>query len=280
MQAEAIRFLSNEVRKETDHTRRGPGGGRLPPRQGQGAAALAAGGIIPTPATVAQRPGGTYKRAMQYKTILFDLDGTLTDSEPGIVNSVRYALRSFGMEAEPTTLRSFIGPPLYDSFRGTMGMSDADAKRAVDTYRVYFRDKGIFENAPYPGVPEMLEALRAAGRRLIVATSKPEVFAKRIAEHFGFAGALEGVYGADMEGKRSSKIDVIRYAMRERGITPSSAVMVGDRKYDITGAREAGLADIGVLYGYGSREELVEAGATRLAASVADLREMLSSSDG
>lgn len=164
---------------------------------------------------------------MQYKTILFDLDGTLTDSEPGIVNSVRYALRSFGMEAEPTTLRSFIGPPLYDSFRGTMGMSDADAKRAVDTYRVYFRDKGIFENAPYPGVPEMLEALRAAGRRLIVATSKPEVFAKRIAEHFGFAGALEGVYGADMEGKRSSKIDVIRYAMRERGIAPSSAVMVG-----------------------------------------------------
>ena len=126
----------------------------------------------------------------------------------------------------------------------------------------------------------MLEVLHAAGRRLIVATSKPEVFAKRIAEQFGFAGALEGVYGADMEGKRSSKIDVIRYAMRERGIAPSSAVMVGDRKYDITGAREAGLADIGVLYGYGSREELVEAGATRLAASVADLREMLSSSDG
>lgn len=252
----------------------------MPPRAGSRGGSPCPGGIIPTPATVAQRPGGTYKRAMQYKTILFDLDGTLTDSEPGIVNSVRYALRSFGMEAEPATLRSFIGPPLYDSFRGTMGMSDADAKRAVDTYRVYFRDKGIFENAPYPGVPEMLEALRAAGRRLIVATSKPEVFAKRIAEHFGFAGALEGVYGADMEGKRSSKIDVIRYAMRERGITPSSAVMVGDRKYDITGAREAGLADIGVLYGYGSREELVEAGATRLAASVADLREMLSSSDG
>ena len=279
MQAEVIRFLPNEVRKDTDHTCLGPGGA-CPPGQGQGAAALAAGGIIPALTKVAQRPGGTYKRAMQYKTILFDLDGTLTDSEPGIVNSVRYALRSFGMEAEPATLRSFIGPPLYDSFRGTMGMSDADAKRAVDTYRVYFRDKGIFENAPYPGVPEMLEVLRAAGGQLIVATSKPEVFAKRIAEHFGFAGSLEGVYGADMEGKRSSKIDVIRYAMRERGITPSSAVMVGDRKYDITGAREAGLADIGVLYGYGSREELVEAGATRLAASVADLREMLSSSDG
>ena len=203
---------------------------------------------------------------MQYKTILFDLDGTLTDSEPGIVNSVRYALRSFGMDAEPETLRSFIGPPLYDSFRGTMGMS------------VYFRDKGIFENAPYPGVPEMLEALRAAGGRLIVATSKPEVFAKRIAEHFGFARSLDSVYGADMEGKRSSKIDVIRYAIREQGITPSGAVMVGDRKYDIVGAHEAGLADIGVLYGYGSREELVEAGATRLAASVAELREMLVSS--
>ena len=157
-------------------------------------------------------------------------------------------------------------------------MSDADAKRAVDTYRVYFRDKGIFENAPYPGVPEMLEALRAAGGRLIVATSKPEVFAKRIAEHFGFARSLDGVYGADMEGKRSSKIDVIRYAIREQGITPSGAVMVGDRKYDIVGAHEAGLADIGVLYGYGSREELVESGATRLAASVVELREMLGSS--
>ena len=96
------------------------------------------------------------------------------------------------MEAEPATLRSFIGPPLYDSFRGTMGMSDADAKRAVDTYRVYFRDKGIFENAPYPGVPEMLEALRAAGRRLIVATSKPEVFAKRIAEQFRVCGGAGG----------------------------------------------------------------------------------------
>ena len=278
MQAEVIRFLPHFVWKETDHTCLGPGGacppGRVKRRQPLPPEAS-------SPLTkVAQRPGGTYKRAMQYKTILFDLDGTLTDSEPGIVNSVRYALRSFGMEAEPATLRSFIGPPLYDSFRGTMGMSDADAKRAVDTYRVYFRDKGIFENAPYPGVPEMLEVLRAAGGQLIVATSKPEVFAKRIAEHFGFAGSLEGVYGADMEGKRSSKTDVIRYAMRERGITPSSAVMVGDRKYDITGAREVGLADIGVLYGYGSREELVEAGATRLAASVADLREMLTSSDG
>lgn len=186
------------------------------------------------------------------------------------------------MEAEPATLRSFIGPPLYDSFRGTMGMSDADAKRAVDTYRVYFRDKGIFENAPYPGVPEMLEALRAAGRRLIVATSKPEVFAKRIAEHFGFAGALEGVYGRGY-GRETflQKIDVTCCAHAGAGHSPpSSAVMVGDRKYDITGAREAGLADIGVLYGYGSREELVEAGATRLAASVADLREMLSPSDG
>ena len=110
MQAEAIRFLPNEVRKETDHTRRGPGG-RLPPRAGSRGGSPCPGGIIPTPATVAQRPGGTYKRAMQYKTILFDLDGTLTDSEPGIVNSVRYALRSFGMEAEPATLRSFIGPP-------------------------------------------------------------------------------------------------------------------------------------------------------------------------
>ncbi len=217
---------------------------------------------------------------MQYKTILFDLDGTLTDSEPGIVNSVRYALRSFGMEAEPATLRSFIGPPLYDSFRGTMGMSDADAKRAVDTYRVYFRDKGIFENAPYPGVPEMLEALRAAGRRLIVATSKPEGVRQTHRGAFRVCGGAGGRIrrGYGRETFLQNRRDPLCHA--GAGLAPSSAVMVGDRKYDITGAREAGLADIGVLYGYGSREELVEAGATRLAASVADLREMLSSSDG
>lgn len=216
-----------------------------------------------------------YSLGMKYETILFDLDGTLTDSEPGIVNSVKYALRSFGMEADAATLRSFIGPPLYDSFRGTMGMDDADAKRAVDTYRVYFRDRGIFENAPYPGVPEMLDALREAGRTLIVATSKPEIFARRIADHFGLSRSLAAVYGADMEGRRSAKIDVIRYALAERGVDPADAVMVGDRKYDITGAHEAGLADVGVLYGYGTREELMRAGATRLAASVAELQRIL-----
>ena len=214
-----------------------------------------------------------YSPAMKYETILFDLDGTLTDSEPGIVHSVEYALRRFGMEADAATLRSFIGPPLYDSFRGTMGMDDAEAKRAVSVYREYFQDRGIFENAPYPGVPEMLRALREAGRTLLVATSKPEVFARRIVEHFGLS--LSAVYGADMEGRRSAKLDVIRYALAARSVDPSAAVMVGDRKYDIAGAREAGLADVGVLYGYGSRAELLDARASRLAASVAELRDML-----
>ena len=216
---------------------------------------------------------------MKYTTAIFDLDGTITDSAPGILNSIRYALEKKGIrQPSEEVLRSFIGPPLKEQFQCVFGLTAKEGEEMVSLYRQYYGDKGIFENAPYPGVPEMLEALRAAGGRLIVATSKPEVFAKRIAEHFGFARSLDGVYGADMEGKCSSKIDVIRYAIREQGITPSGAVMVGDRKYDIVGAHEAGLSDIGVLYGYGSREELVEAGATRLAASVAELREMLVSS--
>lgn len=162
-----------------------------------------------------------------------------------------------------------------------MGMSDADAKRAVDTYRVYFRDKGIFENAPYPGVPEMLEALRAAGRRLIVATSKPGGVRQTHRGAFRVCGGAGGRIrrGYGRETFLQNRRDPLCHAGAGHS-PPSSAVMVGDRKYDITGAREAGLADIGVLYGYGSREELVEAGATRLAASVADLREMLSPSDG
>lgn len=212
---------------------------------------------------------------MNYQTILFDLDGTLTDSEPGIVNSVLYALRRFGMDAPRESLRAFIGPPLYDSFRGVMGMGDADARRAVEVYREYFREKGIFENAPYPGVPGMLRRLKGAGKTLVVATSKPEIFARRIADHFGLSASLDAVCGADLEGGRSAKIDVIRYALSARGVDPAAAVMVGDRKYDILGAKEAGLDHVGVLYGYGSREELEEAGASRLAASVAELEALL-----
>ena len=224
---------------------------------------------------VAKRGEATYTGGMNYKTILFDLDGTLTDSEPGIVNSVLYALRRFGMDAPRESLRVFIGPPLYDSFRGVMGMSDADARRAVEVYREYFQDRGLYENAPYPGVPEMLRRLKEAGKTLVVATSKPETFARRIADHFGLAASLDAVCGADLAGGRSAKIDVIRYALEAGGIDPGAAVMVGDRKYDILGAKEAGLADVGVLYGYGTREELAEAGASRLAASVAELEALL-----
>ena len=209
------------------------------------------------------------------RAILFDLDGTLTDSEPGIVNSARYALERFGLTAEPAVLRSFIGPPLYDSFHGAMGLSDADARRAVDFYREYFRDRGIFENAPYPGIPAMLEDLHRAGLRLVIATSKPEVFARQIADHFGLSPFLTAVCGADLEGLRSEKPDVIRYALRETRTSPATAVMIGDRRYDILGAHAAGLPAIGVLYGYGSRDELVSAGADALAPTVRDLHDML-----
>lgn len=224
---------------------------------------------------VAKKGKATYTGGMNHTTILFDLDGTLTDSEPGIVNSVLYALRRFGMDASRESLRVFIGPPLYDSFRGVMGMSDADARRAVEVYREYFQDRGLYENAPYAGVPEMLRRLKDAGKTLVVATSKPETFARRIADHFGLSASRDAVCGADLAGGRSAKTDVIRYALEAGGIDPGAAVMVGDRKYDILGAKEVGLADVGVLYGYGTREELMEAGASRLAASVAELEALL-----
>ncbi len=212
---------------------------------------------------------------MQYQTILFDLDGTLTDSAPGIVNAARYALERFGMEAEPAVLRSFIGPPLCDSFHHALGMPLADARRAVKVFQEYFRDRGIFENAPYPGIVEMLKSLHGSGKRLVVATSKPELFAERIAERFGFSPWLDGVFGADMEETRVSKGEIIRYALHSRGIDPASAVMVGDRKYDIDGARQSGVDGIGVLYGYGSHSELEAAGAMRIVSSVDELGRIL-----
>ena len=218
---------------------------------------------------------------MPYRIILFDLDGTLTDSEPGIINSVRHALRAFGMDRTPAALRPFIGPPLYDSFRELTGLNDADAQRAIQIYRGYFADRGIYENSLYPGISDMLFRLKKTQRKLIVATSKPEIFARKIIVHFGLAACFDAVCGADLEGKRSSKSDVIRYALESCGIAPETPgmVMVGDRRYDIIGARDNGLDAIAVLYGYGSREELREAGAARFASSVAELEKLLAETD-
>lgn len=208
-----------------------------------------------------------------YSTLLFDLDGTLTDSAPGIMNSVSYALRKFGIKQDPgEDLKHFVGPPLITEFMKTYGVSDEDAKRLVAFYREYFSTKGIFENNVYEGIPELLCKLSGEGRQLIVATSKPEEFAVKILHHFGIAKYFSCIAGATMNESRTSKEDVIRYAFDKEMITDlSNVVMIGDREYDILGARRIGIDSIGVLYGYGSKYELTTAGATYIADTVNDI---------
>ena len=208
-----------------------------------------------------------------YHYILFDLDGTLTDPAEGITNSVMYALKQYGIEEnDRTKLYSFIGPPLVDSFMEKYGFSEEKAREATAYFREYFREKGIFENVPYEGMTECLASLKQRGRTLILATSKPEVFAKMILERFGFAPYFDYVFGASMDETRTRKDEVIAYALSGAGIEdPSDCVMVGDRKHDVLGALANGMDAVGVLFGYGSREELTEAGACYIAETVEDI---------
>lgn len=208
-----------------------------------------------------------------YNTFLFDLDGTITDSSLGITNSVMYALRKYGIdETDRAKLYQFIGPPLTESFRKYYGFSEEQSWEAVEYYREYYRVDGIYENRVYDGFEEMLKELKAAGKKLIVATSKPEPFARIIIEHFGLAQYFDYVAGMEMDGGRGTKTDVIRYALKTCKIEDLSQVlMVGDRRHDVEGAKAVGIDCLGVLYGFGNREELVEAGADYIVADVKDI---------
>ena len=212
-----------------------------------------------------------------YNTVLFDLDGTLTDPGEGITNSVAYALRKYGIETEDKReLYKFIGPPLKDSFMKYYGFSETEALEAIDYYREYFRHKGIFENMVYEGIEDMLRRFHADGKRVVLATSKPEKFAVRILEHFELKKYFTVVAGASMDSSRSKKGDVIAYALSMCGdIDKSTAVMVGDREHDIIGAKENGLSSMGVLYGYGNETELKNAGADYIAATPADILRLI-----
>lgn len=211
-----------------------------------------------------------------YQTILFDLDGTLTDSGQGILNSVAYALEKMGIE-EPDTanLNRFIGPPLYESFSRFYQLNPEDTQSAVDAFRVYFKEKGMFENQLYPGIIPLLEELRTAGKTLVIATSKPEIFAKQVLEHFGIAHYFDVIAGASLDSSRISKADVIGYAINQLEAFPKHAVMIGDREHDIEGARMHQLPAIGVLYGYGNKQEFEKAGATMIVETVQDLKRVL-----
>ncbi|WP_092141687.1 HAD family hydrolase [Bradyrhizobium sp. NFR13] len=203
-------------------------------------------------------------------TVFFDLDGTLTDPKIGITGSIQYALGKMGLPV-PTQdeLTWCIGPPLRASFVALLGGEDAD--RGVELYRERFGTIGLFENTLYPGIADTLTAVTAPGRRLFVATSKPHVFADRIIDHFGLRKYFTRVFGSELDGTRVDKSDLLRYALDETAADPARAIMIGDRKHDIIGAANNGIPGIGVLYGYGGREELTSAGARHLVASPAEI---------
>ena len=207
-----------------------------------------------------------------YRYLLFDLDGTLTESGPGIINSARYALEHYGIKpGTDEELKKFIGPPLKDSFMGDYGFSEEKAVEAISVFREYYNSKGWCENSPYPGVPRMLESLKEDGYTLIVATSKIERQAVRICEHFELDRFIDDVVGSD-DVLRTRKDEVINYVLEKDGITDKNeAIMIGDRKHDILGAKAVGLRSMGVLYGYGDRAELEEAGADIIAERVEDI---------
>ena len=210
--------------------------------------------------------------------ILFDLDGTLTDPKEGITKSYQYALSAFGIQESLDNMTTYIGPPLRETFAERYGFSPSDVEKAVAKFREYFAETGLLQNAVYPGVPELLQTLHGAGKTLVVATNKVADYARRILEHFGLAGYIAFVSGDDMAGSltKAGKREIIRIALETIGVADKSkAVMVGDRKHDIIGAKETGIDSIGILYGYGSAEELAEAGATYIAKDIAALTKLL-----
>ncbi len=214
---------------------------------------------------------------MNYQYLLFDLDGTLTDPGIGITNSVMYALRKFGIEvADRAELYPFIGPPLKDSFMKYFNFTLDDALLAVDYYREYFGDKGLFENTPYDGIHELLAAVKGQGHTLLICTSKPEVFVHRILEQFQLVEFFDFIAGATIDGTRLHKEEVIRHALELAAIPDvSQCLMIGDRHFDIDGAHQHGLDACGVTYGYGSRAELEAARAEYIVDSVPELRKLL-----
>lgn len=214
---------------------------------------------------------------MEYKYVLFDLDGTLTDSAPGIINSVIFALKKYGIEVDDRkSLYRFVGPPLADSFENYYGFSKEKIEKTIEYYHEYYREKGMFENLVYDGLENLLKTLKDNNMTLIVATSKPQVFAQKILEHFNIAKYFTCIAGSNLDGTRSKKGEVIKYALESCGILDlSEVIMIGDRKYDIIGAKQAGVTSIGVLYGYGDRNELEKAGADFIADTVEDIEKLL-----
>ena len=194
---------------------------------------------------------------MHYQNVLFDLDGTLTDPREGITRSIQYGLSKMGIdEPDLSKLEHFIGPPLLQAFMATYGFDEARAWEAMGFYRERFAVTGLYENHVFDGVTPLLEELVGQGRQLFIATSKPQVYAREIARHFDFARHFNVIYGSELDGKRTHKVELIRHLLTEQGLDPAQTLMIGDRKHDLIGARENGLDAAAVGYGFGSFEEL------------------------
>ncbi len=211
----------------------------------------------------------------KFDTLLFDLDGTLTDSTEGILKCLAYALERMGYEV-PEDTNKFLGPPLRQSLTEFLGMSMEQADEAVRIFRERYSVVGLFENRVYDGIPEMLERLKSGGKRLMVATSKAEIYAMRIFEKFGLAQYFEIVGGAELDGSRDYKDEVIEYVLAKAGITDRSTVlMIGDRRQDVLGAHKTNIECMGILWGFGSMEELTQAGADYIARTPQEAADML-----
>lgn len=213
----------------------------------------------------------------QYNYLLFDLDGTITNSETGITRCVEYALNYFGIQVSDLhDLLPFIGPPLLDSFKEFYHFTDEQAVIATEKYRERYKDKGIYENELYPGIEELLAQAGQQGKTVILATSKPEIFARRILDYFELSSYFSFVAGSGLDGSLHTKTDVINYILQSNKIADlSSVVMIGDRKHDIIGAKNVGIDSIGVLYGFGNYDELTQAGASHIVKDIAALRNLL-----
>lgn len=211
-----------------------------------------------------------------YTTYLFDLDGTLTDPKEGIVNSVLYALKKVGIEElHISELDSFIGPPIQQSFVERYNMNEGEVERAVFYFREYLKQSGLLENNIYEGIPILLNQLKDTGNRLFIATSKPTIFAEQVIEHFQLTNYFEDIIGSNLDGTRIKKEEIIAHILQtNEELNKEEIVMIGDRKHDIIGANQNGIASIGVLYGYGSETELTEVGATHIAIDVKELHHL------
>ncbi len=212
-----------------------------------------------------------------YKYILFDLDGTVTDPYMGITNSILYSLRYYPEITPPEreALKVFIGPPLADKYSEFFGLSEEESKLAVEHYREYYRPTGIFENEVYGGIPELLRKLRTKGKKVYLATSKPQIFAERIVEHFGLSDCFDGIYGSTLDGSIVKKADIIALLLKNENCIISESVMIGDTEFDILGAAKLGMDGIGVTYGYGLEENIKYAKPVAMARSVAELKDIL-----